>query len=414
MSDSGLNPNTGASDAGDKSSSSASNTAGWQEQRIVKLEADLAKALSLLMASQSAQTSAAAASSAPPAALKPPDFFWVHKVKSLKATHLDNWMDDWKTQSSLFLSSRYHPDANLLIEIYKCALLHAFLDFEELRKDVRTAAAQGHETDKFLDTVINHYLKDKPVEKTITEENFHSLRREKEKGETLKEVLRRLDKVIRSSGAKGLTPTDKDTKKLCVKRLFLTHEWTDIAEKAAMELKKDIDSLTYSDIRPFADRKADALAYKSALHGAESKGSKKESGSGHKFGSAAEKRDFGKKGAKKPKGKKKKQQVKPSEETADKAEGTKCNNCGFVHRSPDYCPASKSECKTEWGGCGKTGHFARCCPKKKNSPMGKKESGRPAERRSRSSPSSSRRSDSKSSYPDLVESDLGSDCDSVF
>uniref|UniRef100_A0A0G4HU61 Uncharacterized protein n=1 Tax=Chromera velia CCMP2878 TaxID=1169474 RepID=A0A0G4HU61_9ALVE len=275
MSDSGLNPNTGVLDTGDKSSSSAFNTAGWQEQRIVKLEADLAKALSLLMASQSAQTSAAAASSAPPAALKPPDFSWVPKI-------------------------------------YKCALLHAFLDFKELgvRKDVHTAAAQGHETDKLLDTVINHYLKDKPIKKTITEENFHSLRREKEKRETLKEVLRRLDKVIRSSGAKGFTPTDKDTKKLCVKlgvkRLFLTYEWTDIAEKAAMELKKDIDSLTYSDIRPFADRKADALAYKSALHGAEFKGSKKESGSGHEFGSAAEKRDSGKKGTKKPKGKKKK------------------------------------------------------------------------------------------------------------
>uniref|UniRef100_A0A0G4GKN5 CCHC-type domain-containing protein n=1 Tax=Chromera velia CCMP2878 TaxID=1169474 RepID=A0A0G4GKN5_9ALVE len=323
-------------------------------------------------------------------------------------------MDEWKIQSSLFLSSRYHPDTNLLIEIYKCALLYAFSDFEELRKDVHTAVAQGHKTDKLLDTMINHYLKDKSVEKTITEENFHSLRHEKEKEETLKEVLCRLDKVIRSSGAKGFTPTDKDTKKLCVKRLFLIHEWTDIVEKAAIELKKDIDSLTYFDIRPFADRKADALAYKSALHGAESKGSKKESRSRHEFGGAAEKQDSGKKGTKKPKGKKKKQQVKPSEETAGKAERTKCNNCGFVHRSPDYCPASKSECKTEWGGCGKTGHFARCCPKKKNSPIGKKESRRPAERRSRSSPSSSCRSDSESSYPDLVESDLGSDCDSVF
>uniref|UniRef100_A0A0G4FVF4 Uncharacterized protein n=1 Tax=Chromera velia CCMP2878 TaxID=1169474 RepID=A0A0G4FVF4_9ALVE len=227
MSDSGPNPNTGVPDMGDKSSSSASNTAGWQEQRIVKLEADLAKALSLLMASQSAQTSAAAASSAPPAALKPPDFSWVPKVKLLKATQLDNWMDDWKTQSSLFLSSWYHPDANLLIKIYKCTLLHAFSDFEELCKDIHTAAAQGHETDKLLNTVINHYLKDKPVEKTITEENFHSLHREKEKGETLKEVLCRLDKVIHSSNAKGFTPTDKDTKKLCMKRLFLTHEWTD-------------------------------------------------------------------------------------------------------------------------------------------------------------------------------------------
>uniref|UniRef100_A0A0G4HGE4 Uncharacterized protein n=1 Tax=Chromera velia CCMP2878 TaxID=1169474 RepID=A0A0G4HGE4_9ALVE len=381
----------------------------WQEQRIVKLDADLPKVLSLLLASQSAQTSAVAASSAPPAALKPSNFSWVPKVKSLKATHLDNWMDDWKTQSSLFLSSQYHPDTNLLIEIYKCALLHAFSDFEELHKDVHTAAAQGHETNKLLNTIINHYLKDKSVEKTITEVNFHSLRREKEKGETLKEVLRRLDKVIRSSDAKGFTPMDKDMKKLCMKRLFLTHEWTDIAEKAAMELKKDIDSLTYSDIRSFTDHKADALAYKSALHGAESKGSKKELVSGHEFGGAAEKRDSGKKGTKKPKGKKKKQQVKPSKETTDKAEGTKCNNYSFVHCSPDYCLASKSECKTEWGGCGKTGHLAWYCPRKKNSPMGKKESRRPAERRSRSSPSSSRHSESESSCPDLVDSDLGSD-----
>mmetsp|Transcript_1275 Transcript_1275/g.2640 ORF Transcript_1275/g.2640 Transcript_1275/m.2640 type:complete len:91 (-) Transcript_1275:427-699(-) len=60
--------------------------------------------------------------------------------------------------------------------------------------------------------------------------------------------------------------------------------WTDITEKAAMELKKDINSLTYSDICPFADHKADVLAYKSTLHGAESKGSKKESGSGHELG----------------------------------------------------------------------------------------------------------------------------------
>uniref|UniRef100_A0A0G4FVL9 Uncharacterized protein n=1 Tax=Chromera velia CCMP2878 TaxID=1169474 RepID=A0A0G4FVL9_9ALVE len=51
-----------------------------------------------------------------------------------------------------------------------------------------------------------------------------------------------------------------------------------------MELKKDINSLTYSDICPFADHKADVLAYKSTLHGAESKGSKKESGSGHELG----------------------------------------------------------------------------------------------------------------------------------
>uniref|UniRef100_A0A0G4HXL3 CCHC-type domain-containing protein n=1 Tax=Chromera velia CCMP2878 TaxID=1169474 RepID=A0A0G4HXL3_9ALVE len=288
----------------------------------------------------------------------------------------------FKKKASLQLKPQYVSDR---AKAYEGALLHAAGNFDEVQKTIHNWSAEGYTCEDLLLKVLGDFVKDMSVVKTKADLSFTKFLT-RVKGESLKHYLKRHDEVLHVTKGKGFIPTDKEEKKVGMKNVYMS-EWTDYAEKASLHTGKPIDDLLFSEIRPFLDRKADAIEYKIAATGASSQ--KKPStdefrASAEKAGAAIEKRKG--KGKKPKKGTKKQQQVQAnSKETAGKAsDGQKCKNCGFVHRNPKYCPAEKAECKKEYDGCGQIGHFAHCCPKKRNSSKRKKESGHHVKQRSSS------------------------------
>uniref|UniRef100_A0A0G4H0T1 Protein kinase domain-containing protein n=1 Tax=Chromera velia CCMP2878 TaxID=1169474 RepID=A0A0G4H0T1_9ALVE len=153
-------------------------------------------------------------------------------------------------------------------------------------------------------------------------------------------------------------------------------------EKAAEKHDKKIATLTYDEILSFVERKvetAELLAVKVAIEGQGSRSSS--SRPHHEYGAAASglRGGSGKgKGGKEKKGKKRETSFQSSGDR-DRNAGTAaassqggsslssrpCPNCGHLKHYDEAkgCPAKNVRCSVP--GCNQTGHYAKCCPLKK-------------------------------------------------
>uniref|UniRef100_A0A0G4IA98 Uncharacterized protein n=1 Tax=Chromera velia CCMP2878 TaxID=1169474 RepID=A0A0G4IA98_9ALVE len=190
----------------------------------------------------------------------------------------------FEKKASLQLKPQYVSDH---AETYESALLHAAGNFDEVQKTIHNRSAEGHTCEDLLLKVLGDFMKDMSVVKTKADRSFAEFLT-RVKGESLKHYFKRYDdsEVLRIAKGKGFIPTDKEKKKVGMKNVYMS-EWTDCAEKASLHTGKPINDLLFSKIRPFLDRKADAIKYKIVVTDASSQ----KKPSTDKFAASAEKAD---------------------------------------------------------------------------------------------------------------------------
>uniref|UniRef100_A0A0G4I020 Uncharacterized protein n=1 Tax=Chromera velia CCMP2878 TaxID=1169474 RepID=A0A0G4I020_9ALVE len=227
-----------------------------------------------------------------------------------------------------------------------------------------------------------YMLAAKHVSDKADQEKLLALRRNLGK-EDIVSAVGHLKKCLQDGGKTGYTAPD-DLKKRALENVLTKFEYTDASEKAAKKHDRKIAALTYDEILPFVERKVEAaelLAVKVAIEG---QGPRPSSACPHhKYGAAASGLRGGSekgKGGKEKKRKKKKTSFQSSGEfdrdgnagaAAASSQGGSssssrpCSNCGYLKHYDEANGCLAKNVRDSVPGCNQTGHYAKCCPLKK-------------------------------------------------
>uniref|UniRef100_A0A0G4GWJ3 CCHC-type domain-containing protein n=1 Tax=Chromera velia CCMP2878 TaxID=1169474 RepID=A0A0G4GWJ3_9ALVE len=239
--------------------------------------------------------------------------------------------------------------------------------FDDLKDSTLTIEEQEQKfREDLLAAVAATILDPKESERRQFEERYIVMKRER--GDDLFQALVKEDKLFAKAKVKGYKP-DPSTQKRTLEKMCLDKEWLDGVRRAASELKKESDALTYAEIRPCLVEDAKIFHGKRVGRQVEESSKPKMTPppKHQEFSGAAEGR------AKKGKKGKGKREVTPSNDanaassssSPSGPSGSRCSSCGFVHRG-DKCPAKNATCSMkDMPGCGEKGHFVSCCPKKR-------------------------------------------------
>uniref|UniRef100_A0A0G4HBS4 Uncharacterized protein n=1 Tax=Chromera velia CCMP2878 TaxID=1169474 RepID=A0A0G4HBS4_9ALVE len=200
-------------------------------------------------------------------------------------------------------------------------------------------------------------------------------------GKEYADLLETVSDVATEKKEIGYTASN-NLKKRALQNVLTKFEYTDASEKAAEKYDKKIAALTYDEILPFIERKVEAaefFAVKVAIKGQGSRSSS--SHPHHEYGAAASglRGGSGKgKRGKEKKGKKRETLFQSSRDrdgnagtAAASSQGGSssssrpCPNCEHLKHYDEAkgCPAKNVRCSVP--GCNQMGHYAKCCPLKK-------------------------------------------------
>uniref|UniRef100_A0A0G4FKJ2 CCHC-type domain-containing protein n=1 Tax=Chromera velia CCMP2878 TaxID=1169474 RepID=A0A0G4FKJ2_9ALVE len=282
------------------------------------------------------------------------------------------------------LAAKHVPDKADQVSLWKLSLLWGLRKDPDLVHEVSVAVGEGKECAVLLEAVSDVATEKKEIGAKSSQEKLLALRRNLGK-EDIVSAVGRLKKCLRDGGKAGYTAPD-DLKKRALENVLtnfkLKFKYTDASEKATEKHDKKIAALTYDEILPFVERKVEAaelLAVKVAIKGQGSRSSSPRPH--HKYRAAASGLRGGSekgKGGKEKKGKKRETSfqssgdrdgnagaVAASSQGGSSSSSRPCPNCGHLKHYDEAkgCPAKNVRCSVP--KCNQTGHYAKCCPLKK-------------------------------------------------